>query len=104
MNSVLRSGLHALTAAILGDDDYGQGISDDCCGLFSLPAAAPAAPLGGGVAGRGVDPLPLPRPGVWPEAGAGLHCSASTWRRPAQETGEGGVQGRGSDQGTASLN
>ena len=41
--------------------------------LFSLPAAAPAAPLGGGVAGRGVDPLPLPRPGVWPEAGAGLH-------------------------------
>ena len=72
--------------------------------LFSLPAAAPAAPLGGGVAGRGVDPLPLPRPGVWPEAGAGLHCSASTWRRPAQETGEGGVQGRGSDQGIASLN
>ena len=39
--------------------------------LFSLPAAAPAAPLGGGVAGRGVDPLL--RPVVWPEAGAGLH-------------------------------
>ena len=36
MNSVLRSGLHALTAAILGDDDYGQGISDDCCGLVCL--------------------------------------------------------------------
>ena len=69
-------------------------------GLFSLPPAAPAAPLGGGDPGRGVDPLPLPV--VWSEAGAGLYCSAPSWRRPARETCQGGVQGRGSDQGTAS--